>query len=565
MFARLQPLTYPMIVCVMLVAGTLGTALQAQPPLGSVTTPDVNVLGLLDKSGPGAGGWEFEPITVPGNVVNLQRLGKAVFWDMQVGGDGIQACATCHYHAGADHRKVNQLSPGIKAGDSVHDLSGGGPNGVLTRAHYAFVDPVDGLTELGLPVDEQALMDQGAIPDAVDGTPVPGPGGVAVKAGPASDVNDVVSSQGVRSGTFHHVSPTAVDAALLANHDPGFVFNFLSNAAGVPDTVRRVEPRNAPTVLNAVSNFRNFWDGRADVFFNGVNPFGFRDPDARVKVYTAAGLGEEQLMIPFSSLASQAVGPIESDFEMTFSGRSHRDLGVKMSGATPLAGQQIDCSDSLLGALIAGSCPGEVRGINTTYADWIKQIFDERFWGDGSGGDVCLDGNGDLTACGVHDYTLLEWNFSLFFGLSVQAYEALLVTERTIVDLIAGGIATGVVTNGRNAVDVAGLPLENCIDLVARNNSPAQQAVAEDLCTAHYAVLFLTERRRGASRTRHRIRFRPGLRSAVRQKTATARILRRRRQRCSTSIEVLAGSPPVRPVVASVISTPSSPVRRFRL
>src|SRR5690242_7841041 len=32
------------------------------------------------------------------------RLGKALFWDMQVGSDGIQACGTCHFHAGADSR-----------------------------------------------------------------------------------------------------------------------------------------------------------------------------------------------------------------------------------------------------------------------------------------------------------------------------------------------------------------------------------------------------------------------------------------------------------------------------
>ncbi len=27
------------------------------------------------------------------------RLGKALFWDMQVGSDGVQACASCHFSA----------------------------------------------------------------------------------------------------------------------------------------------------------------------------------------------------------------------------------------------------------------------------------------------------------------------------------------------------------------------------------------------------------------------------------------------------------------------------------
>ena len=40
-------------------------------------------------------------------------LGKALFWDMQAGSDGVQACATCHFHAGADSRTKNQSSPGL--------------------------------------------------------------------------------------------------------------------------------------------------------------------------------------------------------------------------------------------------------------------------------------------------------------------------------------------------------------------------------------------------------------------------------------------------------------------
>ena len=40
-------------------------------------------------------------------------LGKALFWDTQVGSDGKTACATCHFHTEADGRTRNQhgLSP----------------------------------------------------------------------------------------------------------------------------------------------------------------------------------------------------------------------------------------------------------------------------------------------------------------------------------------------------------------------------------------------------------------------------------------------------------------------
>ena len=40
------------------------------------------------------------------------QLGKALFWDMNVGSDGV-ACASCHFHAGADRRTRNQLNSGM--------------------------------------------------------------------------------------------------------------------------------------------------------------------------------------------------------------------------------------------------------------------------------------------------------------------------------------------------------------------------------------------------------------------------------------------------------------------
>ena len=56
-----------------------------------------------------------------GIVQNQEKaiaLGKALFWDQQAGSDG-QACASCHFHAGADTRLTNQLNPGLKANDTA--------------------------------------------------------------------------------------------------------------------------------------------------------------------------------------------------------------------------------------------------------------------------------------------------------------------------------------------------------------------------------------------------------------------------------------------------------------
>ena len=45
---------------------------------------------------------------------------------------------------------------------------------------------------------------------------------------------------------------------------------------------RQVTGRNVPSVINAAFYVRKFWDGRANAWFNGVNPFGTVDGDARV-------------------------------------------------------------------------------------------------------------------------------------------------------------------------------------------------------------------------------------------------------------------------------------------
>ena len=51
-----------------------------------------------------------QDLVAAGVIVNrqvAQQLGKALFWDIQIGSDG-QACASCHFHAGADIRKIGR-------------------------------------------------------------------------------------------------------------------------------------------------------------------------------------------------------------------------------------------------------------------------------------------------------------------------------------------------------------------------------------------------------------------------------------------------------------------------
>src|SRR4029453_11686785 len=126
---------------------------------------------------------------------------------------------------------------------------------------------------------------------------------------------------------------------------------------------RRVEPRNTPSVINAVFNHRQFWDGRAENAFNGVNHLGDRDPDARVfRADTLTAPTEVAVRLVNSSLASQAVAPIVSDLEMAAPGRTRLDvgrelgMGKRLQGKQvlklrPLAKQQVSLTDSVLGPM----------------------------------------------------------------------------------------------------------------------------------------------------------------------------------------------------------------------
>ena len=395
------------VAALTLTAG-LAHAAAPPPPLSQVTAPDVNRLGLLDCTGPGlvpgACGSQYPgfPITKSGQQDKLVALGKAFFWDMQVGSDGVQACASCHFHAGADNRIVNQKNPGLNrvAGTQLQIANAINPSQLTPDPDTSFT--------LG---DPNTQLTSGHFPLGV----------VSSAAGaPNFGNNDVVSSQGVHMGTFGGLTGGRVESGnTTQGQDPnGFNLNGTQ-------TVRRVPPRNSPSAIGAVFNLRNFWDGRANLFFNGVNPFGMLDPGAQVTLADGSSI---QLMIPFSSLASQAVGPPGSDFEMSLSNRTFQDIAEKVlkplpdpttipptPGFRPLDRQSVAGTDSVLGIYVDASG----RGLNKSYIDFIQEIFQEKFWNDGSA---------------THD--TIKKNFALFFGLAVQAYEATLIPDRTPVDTI---------------------------------------------------------------------------------------------------------------------------------
>jgi cytochrome c peroxidase len=351
-------------------------------------------------------------------------LGKALFWDLQVGSNGQQACATCHFHAGVDTRAKNQLSPGLlrvtASGEAAPDITFNphGPNSVLQRADYPF----------------HKLADPNNASSPV-----------------LAHTNDVAGSQGVSLTRFINIVPgSPVDEVEVV---PDRVFN----VQGI--NVRQVTERNTPSTINAVFNFRNFWDGRAQNEFNGVNPFGGRDPDAYVlrAPRRQSPLEQVRIRLKNSSLASQAVGPPLNSVEQSATGRTFPDIGQKfdrikikklpretgkkLKQLRPLGTQLVHREDSVLGRWSRWPQPG-LR--ERSYENMIEDAF-HRVWWD-SQYIIQIDPNGGTRSfrqprgpLASNEFTLMDYNFSLFFGLAIQLYESTLISDDSPFDRFMEG------------------------------------------------------------------------------------------------------------------------------
>lgn len=344
-----------------------------------VAVPDVPSIpdALSSKSVPSVPGIE-EYIQDSAAAV---ALGKALFWDTAIGSDGV-ACASCHFHAGADNRLKNQVNPGLLRQDNTASAesfqatasgaSKSGPNYTLRASDFPF-------HKLSDPSDRDSKV--------------------------LATTDDVASSQGTFSGEFIEGVVRFGFKQDFCKRSPSTIFN----VGGIG--VRKVEPRNTPTMINAVFNYRNFWDGRANNVFNGMNPFGLRDTTQRIHRLNASGTTSPvTVALRNSSLASQAAGPPLSDFEMSCQGRTFADIGRKVLSKRALLGQSVALNDSVLAQYRALILPG----LSVTYADLIKRAFKPAWW------------NGRAL---IKGYSHMENNFSLFWGLAIQAYEATLVSD----------------------------------------------------------------------------------------------------------------------------------------
>ncbi|MDO9104102.1 MAG: cytochrome c peroxidase [Methylovulum sp.] len=361
-----------------LLAGEVAAHGNTPPSLQGVDVPATP--GLFDGD---------NPIII--DKAAATQLGKALFWDVNVGSDGM-ACASCHFHAGADGRVKNQLSPGqfhkraptTLTFEATASGGSGGPNYKLRRSDFP-------LYRLANPNNKDSAV--------------------------LFNTDDIVSSAGVFLAQFNSLGELDGERD-NCTPETDAIFH-LDNL-----NTRQVQSRQAPSVINAGYNFRNFWDGRANNIFNGVSVYGVRDPNAGIWVVGPDNtVSKQALRLENASLASQAVAPPVNASEMSCQQRGLPDIARKLLTRRPLASQEIHPEDSVLAELrdVSG------QGLNTTYETLIKAAFAPRYW---SG----IGQFGQPAGAGATPYTQIEANFSLFFGLALQTYQQTLVSDQTPFD-----------------------------------------------------------------------------------------------------------------------------------
>ncbi|WP_199193265.1 cytochrome c peroxidase [Blastopirellula marina] len=412
------------------------------------------------------------------DVEAAQVLGKAFFWDMQAGSDFRRvddkrfvgtACASCHYRHGADPRGRHATRIPYVVWDQYK----------LHPQHN--MEPFD-FGEKRLPYD---VTDAAVSPFAFDFT----------KYGKLSFIN---GSAGVEPYRFQGLDaryrwqkpfdlskvPVGWESEKQVIRSPeGFdpppewaMFIAKPMPTEQAKGFRQITARNSPSVINSVFSDRLFHDGRAESTFNGYSIFGDRDhrpvlfrgtivrDDTGRPVLDSDGNPkygvpvQVDIAIPKAALASQAVGPIVNDVEMSYVGRTFPNVACKLLDARILAAQDIDDNDSVLGSWKRRGLIG--KNGTLTYRDLIQRAFRREWWDGGTSpvrddkGDLVLDERGKpierdnvvpLVLLGSRDDerrargSIMVANFSLYWGLSIMMYESSLVSNQSPFDAMMMG------------------------------------------------------------------------------------------------------------------------------
>lgn len=405
------------------------------------------------------------------DVEAAEVLGKAFFWDMQAGSDFRRlddgktyvgsACASCHYRNGADARSRHTMRIPYIAWDKykldpAHPLEFGEsqlPYNVKASAVYEAVFPKPPQPDSPFGNLSLTVGSAGVEPRIYAGNaapPLPGPG---VPWESEKSKRRTVEDYQAYSAGYRPQWSMFIDG----QNDPGQRF-------------RQITPRNSPSVINSGFADRLFHDGRAESTFNGFSIFGDRDQrpvlfrgvprrDAKGEIVVdkngVALYGmpvQVHVAITKAALASQAVGPIVSDVEMSYTGRTFPNVACKLLDAKVLPHQEIDDTDSVLGKWKKQGLIG--NGNNAlTYRQLIQRAFRREWWDAGQNlagksYEVPLvllienESTSQLKPADVPNGEMMAANFPLYWGLAIMFYESSLVSNQSPFDGMMRGNST---------------------------------------------------------------------------------------------------------------------------
>lgn len=374
-------------------------------------------------------------------------LGKAFFWDMQAGSDFGRravdgavvyqgtACASCHYRSGADPRDRHTSRVAYVAWDRYR----------LDPAHPAAADPARPREQIGEFAQRPFVPNTDVRADVQDVALVVGSQGVEPRVFDGLNVAAPPGRREWRSELSQPRTPSCETCgpgglpATRATTLPEWMM-FLEGQRPEGRLLRQITGRNSPTVVNAVFADRLFHDGRAESTFNGFSIFG--DHDHRTVLHRRDRDGRVvpvRVAISHAALASQAVGPIVNDVEMSYRGRTFPDVAEKLLDRPWLEHQEVSPSDSVLSRR-AWFRPD---GRRITYRQLIKKAFRSDWWSDSpagpAGADVPLILAADCAPGAAPMGTLIEANFPLFWGLSLMLYQSTLISNGSPFDAMLRG------------------------------------------------------------------------------------------------------------------------------
>jgi cytochrome c peroxidase len=117
-----------------------------------------------------------------------------------------------------------------------------------------------------------------------------------------------------------------------------------------------------------------------------------------------------------------------------------RETGKKLKQLRPLGQQLVHPQDSVLGTLSRWPQPGLKE---KKYEEMIEDAFKREWWD--SKQIIKVDANGTRSfkqpqgALATDEFTLMDYNFSLFFGLAIQLYESTLISDDSPFDRFMEG------------------------------------------------------------------------------------------------------------------------------